>query len=80
MAFSCSPKSAKAALLSRYVEDFKIKKALSIVVCFGIIIKPRVPLFCSYHTLMSSVICYSTDPRQPATWNLFLKLMHAEGC
>ena len=52
---------------------------------------PRVPLFCSYHILTSSVIYYWTDARQhgiyllnrcTATWNLFVlynkKLKHTE--
>ena len=34
---------------------------------------PRVPLFCSYHILTSSVIYYLN--RRTATWNLFVKYL-----
>ena len=35
-------------------------------------VAPRVPLFCSYHILMSSVIYYWTDARQPGIYLLIV--------
>ena len=54
--FSCLSKCAKARFSSLYVE----RSWLS----------PRVPLFCSYHILTSSVIYYWTDARQHGIYSL----------
>ena len=40
---------------------------------------PRVPLFCSYHILTSSVVYYWTDARQLGIYLLIWKLMIDEG-
>ena len=69
--FSCLSKSVKKGIFSVYFNFFIITSVTHSAA-------PRVPLFCSYHILTSSVIYYWTDARQHGIY--LLSIRHKVSC